>query len=69
MKHKIISDCGGIRGYEELLAYFANPDDPMYEDKREWAEFHSCDNFEPEKFNKKDVRFNDVDVMDHMFFL
>ncbi len=44
-------DCGGSRGYEELLEILKNPDHPEYEEKKTWM----GDEFLPEEFDIKSV--------------
>jgi len=40
-------DCGGIWGYEDLLAIINDPDHPDYKERLEWL----GDNFDPEAFD------------------
>lgn len=44
-------DCGGIWGYEELLAILANPKHEDYEDMKEWIEGMVGESFDPDAFN------------------
>jgi hypothetical protein len=46
-------DCGGVWGYMELLEVLADPDHDEYEDMLEWA----GEDFDPEYFDAKEVRF------------
>jgi len=40
-------DCGGPRGYEELLEIVSDPKHPEYQERREWL----GEGFDPEIFN------------------
>lgn len=42
-------DCGGIRGFQELLRILKDPNDPEYRHMREWAGL----DFDPLKFDRK----------------
>ena len=44
-------DCGGIWGYDSLLQTIADPNDPDYEDMREWLP----EDFDPAVFDLEDV--------------
>ena len=47
-------DCGGPTGYARLLEVLGNPEDPEYDDMREWVPRA----FDPERFDPKAVRFS-----------
>lgn len=44
-------DCGGMPGYEELLAILANPKHPEHRDRLAWL----GDGFDPEEFSVEDA--------------
>jgi hypothetical protein len=44
-------DCGGIWGYDSLLETIADPDDPNYEEMREWLP----EGFDPAAFDMEDI--------------
>jgi hypothetical protein len=44
-------DCGGIRGYQEVLAAIANPTDPALDERREWV----GEDYDPERFDLRQV--------------
>jgi hypothetical protein len=48
-------DCGGVRGYADLLKILVDPKHTKYEETREWA----GEGFDPEHFDKKTVQFLD----------
>lgn len=48
-------DCGGVGGYEDLLAVIYDPTHEEYESTLQWL----GGRFEPEKFNPSRVRFDD----------
>ena len=48
-------DCGGVGGYEELLAVISNPAHEEYESTLQWL----GGRFEPEKFEPARVKFDD----------
>jgi len=48
-------DCGGEHGYYELLKTLSNPDSDDYEDMRTWV----GEKWNPEKFDKNEVKFFD----------
>ncbi len=48
-------DCGGPRGYAELLKVIRNPRHPEHEEMLEWV----GKRFDPERFDVKKVRFSD----------
>lgn len=45
-------DCGGIYGYEELLAVLADPAHEEHEGMKEWVESMVGGKFDPEKFSR-----------------
>ena len=45
-------DCGGIWGYYQMLETLSDPDDPEYEDKKEWL---GGDDFDPAAFDVNQV--------------
>jgi hypothetical protein len=44
-------ECGGIRGYAEVLEILKNPEDPDYAETREWVD----EDFDPEVFKIDEV--------------
>jgi hypothetical protein len=48
-------DCGGIWGYEELLAILANPQDDEHKDRLEWLGLDSAEEFDPAAFDLAEV--------------
>lgn len=48
-------DCGGVGGYEDLLAVIQNPAHEEYESTLEWL----GGRFDPEKFDPRNVKFDD----------
>ena len=48
-------DCGGIWGYEELLAILQDPNHEEYKETLEWV----GNDFNPEYFNKDEINFED----------
>lgn len=52
-------DCGGMGGYYNLLEILANPKDEEHEDMLEWLGIESPTDFNPEHFDKKDIKFRD----------
>jgi len=48
-------DCGGIPGYENVLAALADPEHEEHEEMRIWV----GEEWEPEKFNPAKVKFDD----------
>jgi len=44
-------DCGGIGGYENMLAGLKNPDHPEHDEWREWAP----EGFDPEEFDLDEI--------------
>ena len=44
-------DCGGPRGYADLLTILADPSDPEHEERKEWLGTH----FHPERFDLDEV--------------
>jgi hypothetical protein len=47
-------DCGGIPGYEEMLAVLSDPTHEEYEQTREWV----GGRYDPSEFDKSKVRFD-----------
>lgn len=47
-------DCGGVRGYENLLRVIADPSDEEYESMMEWLGRE----YDPEAFEPRQVRFD-----------
>jgi len=45
-------DCGGVWGYEHMLAVLADKDDPEYEELSEWMD---AETFDPEAFDIKSI--------------
>lgn len=52
-------DCGGIGGYGHLLEVLADPKNEEYGGMLEWLGIESPADFDPEYFEKKDVKFRD----------
>lgn len=50
-------DCGGIYGYYELLEILDNPDDPQYEEMKEWTEESSDIAYDLQGVNEKLKKF------------
>ncbi|MFD9889002.1 plasmid pRiA4b ORF-3 family protein [Amycolatopsis sp. NPDC059027] len=48
-------DCGGVGGYEHLVATLADPDDPDHESQLDWMGLCDGDEFEPEHFSADEV--------------
>ncbi|MGH3948975.1 MAG: plasmid pRiA4b ORF-3 family protein [Pseudonocardiaceae bacterium] len=48
-------DCGGMGGYEDLLATLADPGDDDHEAMLEWLGLDSPDEFDPAEFSQDDV--------------
>ena len=48
-------DCGGVGGYENLLAVIRNPTHEEYESMLQWL----GGRFDPEKFDPRKVKFDD----------
>ena len=46
-------DCGGIYGYYQLLETLENPDDPQYEQMKEWTENHFTEPYDLKKVNAR----------------
>ena len=44
-------DCGGIRGYEELLQVIGDPKHPEHEERKEWL----VEDFDPEAFDLAEI--------------
>jgi hypothetical protein len=42
-------DCGGVCGYQELLAILTNPAHPKYADRIDWI----CDEFDPDRERRR----------------
>ncbi len=53
-------DCGGVWGYRDLLETLNDPEDPGYAEIMEWLEGQAPDNcpFDPERFNPREVKFD-----------
>ena len=47
-------DCGGIRGYENVLAVLTNPDHEEYDEMKAWV----GEGWSPEKFNPSEINFD-----------
>lgn len=45
-------DCGGIYGYYRLLKILDNPEDPEYEEMKEWTEKQSAGNYNVKRVNE-----------------
>ncbi|MEV6095134.1 plasmid pRiA4b ORF-3 family protein [Nocardia sp. NPDC051981] len=48
-------DCGGIWGYENLLATLADPSGQEHEDLLEWLGLDAADDFDPAQFDKNAI--------------
>ena len=57
-------DCGGIWGYAELLEIIKNPEHEEHEEMLEWL----GGEFDPEHFDREEVRFDDPDKRRKMAF-
>ena len=44
-------DCGGVWGYEELLAVLADPSHPEHAERAEWASAWGGSGLDPEAFD------------------
>lgn len=51
-------DCGGVWGYQELLATLADPTHPNHKAQLEWLGLDCPDQFNPAEFNKHEVTEN-----------
>lgn len=45
-------DCGGIYGYYQLLKTLSNPEDPEYEEMKQWTEEHFTEKYDVKKVNE-----------------
>jgi len=50
-------DCGGVRGYEEMMEILSDPADEEYEDTKEWIDSATGGNYAPEHFDPTEVKF------------
>jgi hypothetical protein len=50
-------DCGGLGGYYHLLEVLRNQKNKKHKDMLEWLDIESAKEFNPEYFNKKDIKF------------
>jgi Plasmid pRiA4b ORF-3-like protein len=50
-RHGPPEDCGGAWGYQGLLEAIADPDDPDYDDRREWV----GEDYDPEAFDRERI--------------
>lgn len=50
-------DCGGVGGYDELIAILKNPKNKEYREMCEWLEIDSGKEFDPTEFDLKDIFF------------
>jgi hypothetical protein len=48
-------DCGGVNGYENVLAVLSDPEHEEHEEMKIWA----GEDWHPEKFNHREVKFDD----------
>ena len=48
-------DCGGIWGYEELVAILSDPEHGEHEERLEWLGLESADEFDPADFDAAEV--------------
>ncbi|MCX6713966.1 MAG: plasmid pRiA4b ORF-3 family protein [Candidatus Vogelbacteria bacterium] len=53
-------DCGGVWGYEEKLEIIKNPEHSEYEDIIEWLGVDDPSEFDPTKFDIRDIEFRDA---------
>jgi len=52
-------DCGSTPGYYELCETLKDPKNEEYEDKKEWLEMQALEDYDPNKFDKNAVAFED----------
>jgi hypothetical protein len=52
-------DCGGIGGYYDLLEAVNDPKNPNHEDMMEWLDIEKPSDFDPEKFDMREIKFSD----------
>jgi len=52
-------DCGGIGGYYDLIEAIKNPKNPSHKDMMEWLGVEKPSDFDPVKFDIRDVKFHD----------
>jgi len=50
-------DCGGTRGYEEMLEVLFDPTHEAYETTKEWIDSVTGGTFDPEHFDPRGVKF------------
>jgi len=50
-------DCGGVRGYEEMMEILSDPADEEYEDTKEWIDSVTGGTYDPEHFDPTEVKF------------
>jgi hypothetical protein len=48
-------DCGGIWGYQELVAILADPDDAEHDERLEWLGLADADEFDPAAFSAAEI--------------
>ena len=59
-------DCGGTSGYEDLLATLANPDDPEYNEKKNWFDAMTPHGHDPAVFPIAAVNKELAQGLDHL---
>jgi Plasmid pRiA4b ORF-3-like protein. len=52
-------DCGGIGGYYDLIEAVKNTKNPGHEDMMEWLGIEKPSDFDPAKFNIREIKFHD----------
>ena len=50
-------DCGGVRGYDNMLEVLSDPTDEEYEDTKAWVESMKKGPFDPKHLDPREVRF------------
>src|SRR3989338_1069953 len=69
LKHPIIiggaqacppEDCGSLWGYYNLIEIIKNPKHKEHNDMMDWLMIENPNEFDPEHFNKDEVRFEDI---------
>lgn len=61
-------DCGGLGGYYELQKILDNPHHKEHKEVKEWLSYINKPNFNPSKFDAKEVVFEDPKVVMHQMY-